>query len=172
MMLLCARCEWLPVPVSLRWHGVHHPPEAAPHLPALVPPHHRAALLLVLLQGPGGGRRLVHDHELRGPLSHVHVLRGAGGRHAGASSLRHDHHGHPDHADGDGPGRPGPGVPLDARGALSVQSKQRHMGLSHVPQLPGPVCRVLLQHLPQRLLWWQRIQGRVVCPALCWMCHQ
>lgn len=146
---------------SPRGHGVHCPAEAAPHLPPLVPPHHRSALLLVLLQGPGGRRRLVHDHELHSSRLHVLLLYGEGGRHSCAPPLRHDDHRCPDHADGRGSDHPGSGLPLDGWGALSDIHGKHNVGFSDVPELLDPFCLVLLWHLPQSISQSERIQIRV-----------
>uniref|UniRef100_A0AAQ4RIW1 Elongation of very long chain fatty acids protein n=1 Tax=Gasterosteus aculeatus aculeatus TaxID=481459 RepID=A0AAQ4RIW1_GASAC len=110
----------------------------------------------------GGAAAGFHDHELLWSHSLMYTYYAA--RAAGLRvppPLRHDHHGHPDPADGHGPGRAGPCVPLDARDALPVQHGQHRVGLRHVPQLLGPLRFVLLPVLPRGLLRGQRVQGRV-----------
>lgn len=131
-----------------RRHTVHRPAETEAYLPALVPPHHRAALLLVLLQGHGGRRRLVHDHELPGPCSHVLLLCLARSWLQGVAQVCHVHHSDPDHPDADGLRGQLPGVLLDAAGPrVSVAHAEHCVVLSHVPQLLCTLCPVFLRGL-------------------------
>mmetsp|Transcript_9406 Transcript_9406/g.21549 ORF Transcript_9406/g.21549 Transcript_9406/m.21549 type:complete len:286 (-) Transcript_9406:1658-2515(-) len=139
-------------------HFLHHYPQKAAHLVALVPPHFRPGVLLALVRDQGTPRDHLLRHELRRSRDHVFLLL-FDGRQAQAQVVQqHVHHRGPDLADGrgrhgDDPRLCPPEVPPRPR-VQHEDGKQRR-GYDHVRELPVPLPAILFP-----AVLWEKRQGK------------